>query len=124
MSGHEMIATFCGSLGIPLPPAGVRLPLALKLEHSGTFRMEEDVHGGYWLTLAREVPLHRAGVALAALRRVHPDQGGPLRVKAGFHGDETLVFMTRMPAEACDAPAIEAALRIMVRLADEVDPKR
>lgn len=121
MSGETAIATFCGTLGLPLPTAGVSLPFALQLERSGTFRMEEDRAGGYWLTLARPVPAYHGGVALAALRAVHPDRALPIRVKAGFHGEETLVLMTRLAAQATDAPSIEAALRILVRLADAVE---
>ncbi|CCB66708.1 chaperone protein sycN [Hyphomicrobium sp. MC1] len=124
MSSHSAIATFCESLGIPLSPIGLSLPLALEFERSGTLRLEENGAGGYWLTLAREVPLHRRGVAAAVLRAAHPDRSMPLRVKAGFHGDETLVLMTGLAKEVADAPAIASALRMLVRLADEVDSER
>lgn len=124
MSSHAAIATFCDSLGISVSHANLSLPLALQFERSGTLRMEEDGKGSYWLTLARQVPLYRRGVAAAALRATHPDCGIPIRVKTGFHGEETLVLMTRLAKEAADAPTIAATLRILMRIADEVDPKR
>jgi type III secretion system chaperone SycN len=116
MSAETAVHDLCAAIGVG-PRA---LPLVLHLERSGEMHMEarEDSLVVY---LARQVPEFREGVAAAALRAVHPDRGLPFRVKAAFRAVDTLVFLMRIPEDQVDLPTLDAAMRLLTRLADEAE---
>jgi type III secretion system chaperone SycN len=113
------LGAFCAGLGLDGQPQA--LPVVLDFERTGRLHLEEDASGSLVVYLARHVPAWREGVALAALRAVHPDRGLPHAVQAGFHGEETLVLLARLPAEQVDTPALDGLLGLLARLADEAE---
>lgn len=116
MSLSLAVADFCHTIGLPAAP----LPLALRFERSGALLLEE--HGEtLHASLFRRFPAHRKGVAVAALRAVGPDQRLPYAIRAGFRGEETLVFLAKVPATTVDPVLLEHLITTLVSLADDVD---
>lgn len=116
MNAETAVQDLCAAIGV-----GPRtLPVVLRFERSGEIRMESR-EDGLVVYLARQVPEFREGVAAAALRSVHPDRGLPFRVKAAFRGADTLVFLTRIPDDRVDLPTLDAAMRLLARLAEEAE---
>ena len=116
MSAESAVQDLCASMGV-----GAReLPLVLRFERSGELHIER-CPGGILIYLAREVPEYRTGVAAAALRAVHPDRGLPFLVKAAFRGEETLVFLVRIPEDRVDLPTLDAVMQLLTRLANEAE---
>jgi hypothetical protein len=52
---------------------------------------------------------------------VHPDRGLPFTVKAAFRGEDTLVFLARIPEERVDLPTLDAIMQLLRRLANEAE---
>lgn len=110
------VADFCRTIGLPAAP----LPLALRFEKSGLLVLEEQ-NDNLVASLHRTAPRYRAGVAVAALRAVHPDRNLPYAVRAGFRGDETLVFQARVQADRVEPSLLEHVLTTLVAIADSVE---
>ncbi len=116
MSAEAAVQELCATMGV-----GAReLPLVLRFERSGELHIERS-NDGILIYLAREVPGYRHGVAAAALRAVHPDRGLPFVVKAAFRGEDTLVFLARIPEERVDLPTLDAIMQLLRRLANEAE---
>lgn len=115
MSGAA-IAEFCASLGLP----GGEPPLAFEFERAGRVHIER---AGEWVSvsLLRPVALHRRGAAAAALAAVHPDRGLPLAVRVAFRGEDALVLVARIAERELDLPALDGAIGLLSRLADEIE---
>lgn len=116
MSFVATIRQFCSSIG--LPPQDP--PLALDMERSGTLRVELT-QGKVAVSLARPFPLHREGVADAALRAVHPDRGISMPIRAAFQGDETLVLFALIDEPIFDLSVLEEAFSLLSRLLRDID---
>jgi type III secretion system chaperone SycN len=121
VSEHAAVRDFCASLGLGLRGAGPTLPLVLDLERSGRVHIEQEDGGDFAVYVVRTVPEHRAGVAAAALRAVHPDRGAPYRVKAAFRNEDTLILLARLPEDRLDVPTLDGLIRLLARLADEAE---
>ncbi|RUV64375.1 MULTISPECIES: hypothetical protein [unclassified Mesorhizobium] len=116
MSAHASIRAFCSAMGLP-PQAP---PLTLRFERSGDLHMEcRDGFVAMYLT--RAMPLHRKGVAAAALSAVHPDRTVPHMVNVAFYGEALLVLLISIAENSVDLPTLETAAQVLVRLVDEID---
>jgi type III secretion system chaperone SycN len=116
MSAEAAVDDLCAAIGVGAQP----LPLMLRFERSGDVHIEKR-EGFVLVYVARNVPLHRRGVAAAALRLVHPDRGLPHPIRAAFRGDDTLVLLCRLPENRVDLPTLDGIMQTLVRLADEAE---
>jgi len=101
----------------------------LKMSDSGTLTLHIEGRGDLFLEengdellmyLAR--PRTELGLdALAgALELCAVQHGHPWPVHAALHGDQTLVFLIRIPESDCTLPALTSSLAHLARLQDEV----
>ncbi|MER8791429.1 hypothetical protein NKH71_26860 [Mesorhizobium sp. M0983] len=116
MSAHASIQAFCSAMGLP-PQAP---PLTLRFERSGNLHIEcRD--GSVVMYLTRAMPLHRQGIAAAALKAVHPDRALPHMVNVAFYGEALLVLLISITENRVDLPTLESGAQVLVRLVDEID---
>ncbi len=105
----QQFARYMGIDRLHIPENGV---FCFHFERSGRFfiefREEEII-----LYLARDVDPHREGWMERALRFCHYKNRLPYPVSAGLKGDNTLVFITKLPVEEFNLPTLEAVFNLL-----------
>lgn len=115
----QHITDFSSTMGMALDLAEPA-QLAVEIDDVGTLYLEERGES-LVLYLSREIMLtdDRAAVLRRALESTHYDNGLAEPVAAGLSGDR-LVFLTWFHEHAIDQPRLEAAVRLLTSLQDDV----
>lgn len=92
----------------------------LAIENVGRFQIEKD-DDMVNLILARPRPQHSENTARTALALCHWRENHPWPIHAGLIGEETLLFVARMPVTTMDVPTLDRALAYLSELLDRVE---
>lgn len=91
----------------------------LGVEQLGTLYLEQG-EGEMLIYLTREVPPYDEGIPEKALQLCHHNQGHPFSVQTAMKGNETLVFMVRLPEAEFTLPNINRCLNLLEQLHNSV----
>jgi|GEM_PF-1090332 len=111
----DTLEKFTQSMGIDdfkLPQNNV---VCFNFEKSGRFFIEFN-NENVLLYLARQVDVHEASLLEKAFYVCHYKESLPYAVNVGLKGEDTLVFLIKLPVQEFDFPSLEKALSLLMQL--------
>ena len=114
----QTVEDFGRSLGIDRLGFTATPVIQLAFDRTGTLVLER-AGGAVVVYLARRLPLPlSSGLGSRALELCHPRHGHPFAYAAGFRGDDTLIFLVRIPETEFTLPTLQRAFDGLVQLHD------
>lgn len=115
----DTIQAFGRSIGIETLSLNDKDTVCLNVEKKGLLFFERH-DNEVFIYLARKVFLDHGDLLNRALALCHYKAGLPRQVYCGFRGEDTLVFLVKLPVREFQLAELETVIKFLARLHDRV----